>query len=43
MSWVQGPRYARMRATAIAAGRRRWLRSNYNNGTVYNNGTEAAT
>ena len=33
MSREQGPRYAGMRPTAIAAGRRQWLRSNYDNGT----------
>jgi hypothetical protein len=37
MSREQGPRYAGMRSTAIASGRRQWLRSNYGNGT------EAAT
>jgi hypothetical protein len=37
MSREQGPRYAGMRPTAIAAGRRQLLRSNCDNGT------EAAT
>jgi hypothetical protein len=32
MSRELGPRYAGMRPTAIAAGRRQWLRSNYDNG-----------
>jgi len=31
MSREQGPRFAGMRPAAIAAGRRQWLRSNYDN------------
>jgi hypothetical protein len=32
MSREQGPRYAGMRPTAIAAGRRQWLGMNQDNG-----------